>query len=209
MSITNNSIYFDYVKTNPADTEYFLKINFTSQNQNITGFPIWFSSSSSTEKHIASNLTDSVNVSVIISNITSCNIASLTYTPNGSSPYTPEYTCNPITRTITFNTLNINPSAESNEILIEYLYDPELEAYCIPILQSLADIPAWFAIILVVAFCIVLISMVLGIIKLVNDEVIDLNNLNVLPLVLAIISFLFIIGLLVFLYALMIGGLCG
>lgn len=53
--------------------------------------PIWFSSSSNTEKHIASNLSDTVNVTVIF-NVKDCDtIGSITYRTN-SGNYTQNYT---------------------------------------------------------------------------------------------------------------------
>lgn len=52
--------------------------------------PLWFSSSTSTEKHIASNLTDTINATVVI-NVTSCDIDAIKYTSN-SGDYVMTYT---------------------------------------------------------------------------------------------------------------------
>lgn len=57
----NKSIFLDYL-----NSSYFLDNFNLTEGQNRQYSPIWFSSSTSNEKHIASNLTDSVNVTVIL-----------------------------------------------------------------------------------------------------------------------------------------------
>jgi len=125
---------------------------------------------------------------------------------SSNNNYTVKFWCNDTSGNVN-NSMSISFKVDTSNI--NYDFDQDLEPYCIPILQSLADIPTWFGIIIVIVFCIVLIGLVLGIIKLVNDEIITFESIDGLGLALSVITFLFIIGLLVFLYALMIGGLCG
>jgi len=84
--------------------------------------PLWFSSSSDTSKHIASNLTDTVNITVVI-NVLSCeNAGTITYTSD-SGAYTHtylrgKYDCN--NNQATLNIDGIEQATGSNELLIEY-----------------------------------------------------------------------------------------
>jgi len=83
--------------------------------------PIWFAQSTLTEKHIASNLSDTITSDVIFSVSDCSNVGKITYTPNGASSiayYPEDYTCS--NNQVTISSLTINPSAESNVLLIEY-----------------------------------------------------------------------------------------
>lgn len=84
-----------------------------------TNSPLWFSSSSNTIKHIASNLTNTIN-STIVFNVIDCNIASITYVSNSSdTSYSPAYTCS--NNAVTIPLLNgIEQSSNSNVITISY-----------------------------------------------------------------------------------------
>lgn len=95
--------------------------------------PIWFSSSTSTEKHIASNLTQSINATVIF-DVSSCdNLARIDYTSD-TGTYTQAfpgtgYTC--ANNVVTININNIEPAQNSNIIRLTYNYDrQELEGMC-------------------------------------------------------------------------------
>lgn len=89
--------------------------------------PLWFSSSSSTSKHIASNLSQAITANVIIRSENSwgdnCdNINKITYTPEGGTTTTwTGGTAKDVCRSLTTTgyALTINPAANSNELDFE------------------------------------------------------------------------------------------
>jgi len=82
--------------------------------------PLWFSSASSTNKKIASNLTDTINATIVF-NVDSCNIASINYFSNTGAydKLITSYSCSNNMVTIP-NLEGIEPSSSSNEIKILY-----------------------------------------------------------------------------------------
>jgi hypothetical protein len=84
----------------------------------IANYPIYFSSSSYTSKHIAANLSEGINATVII-NVYDCDtVGTISYTPENESSYNPSYTCS--NNQVTFSTLKINPALNSNLLTISY-----------------------------------------------------------------------------------------
>ena len=81
--------------------------------------PLWFSSSTSTQKNIASNLTETIN-STIVFDAVSCSISSVTYvSDSGAISYSPAFTCS--NNMITIPLLDgIEQSTGSNIITIVY-----------------------------------------------------------------------------------------
>jgi len=84
--------------------------------------PLWFSFSSKFSKHIASNLTDSINLSVVLTGINCNRIGTIVYTTD-SGNYTQtwhhgSYTC--LSNSITFNNLLIEPANNSNNFILTY-----------------------------------------------------------------------------------------
>lgn len=81
---------------------------------------IWISSSTNTQKRIASNLSSAINATVYL-NVSICDyVSTITYTPNGESPMTISgFTCIN-NQTLKITNLKINPSASSNVILLTF-----------------------------------------------------------------------------------------
>ncbi len=81
--------------------------------------PLWFSFSTTKEKHIASNLTDTINATVVF-NVRSCDIKFITYTSNSSNTiYEPGYSC--VNNTVTIENLrDIEPAIGSGVLKISY-----------------------------------------------------------------------------------------
>ena len=83
-----------------------------------TKSPLWFSFSTTEEKHIASNLTDTINATIIF-NVRSCDIKSITYISDSGISYGTGYSCN--NKIVTIGVLNyIDPATSSNVLLISY-----------------------------------------------------------------------------------------
>lgn len=83
--------------------------------------PVWFTASSNTQKRIASNLTQNVNVPLIF-NVDNCDtIGNIYLTPKDSAKITYQrgsYSCS--NNQVTISSAQLNPSTESNVIDIEY-----------------------------------------------------------------------------------------
>lgn len=202
---------------NPGDFCYILNNYILEESTPKTNEPFNISKTTVSDivtYSITSDILDSVTIPINL-NLTTAdcdNIGSLTITTKGSVPITYESA----DATSICNQLNdgypviLAFSNDSNEIIIDYLYNPELELYCVPILDALSDIPTWFSIIIVITFMVVLILLTVLIIKVVRSENIniDFKGVDGLGLALSVITFLFIIGLMTFLYIILIGGLC-
>ena len=82
--------------------------------------PIWFSSSSSTEKHIASNLTDTIYNVTTLFNVDTCDAGTIYYTPKdlGIRYKYQSYDCE--NKVVTLILPALAPSSESNVIEITY-----------------------------------------------------------------------------------------
>lgn len=84
--------------------------------------PIYLSSSTNNEKHIANNLTDTIN-NLTVSVTTDCSrITSVSYKSNSGITYTPTYTCVGTTLTTTLNTIEY--AQNSNILYINYATQP-------------------------------------------------------------------------------------
>ena len=87
--------------------------------------PIWFSSSSPTEKHIASNLSETITTTVVMDVRTCSNIGNIKQTsPSGygmtyqNGYFSKDYTCE--NNQVTILNVLLEPSSESNEFIISY-----------------------------------------------------------------------------------------
>jgi hypothetical protein len=132
--------------------------------------PIWISSSTSTEKQISSNLTDTINVSLTF-DVESCNeLKDIKYTANGESQITcnsADYSCN--NNQVTFNSINLNQNI--NLFSIEY---SGTTGICQAGGLTFGDAIALIGVILTVLF----ISVVLGFIIMSFNGTLDLENLK-------------------------------
>jgi hypothetical protein len=110
-----------YLEIGENETIYILNNFNLTEGINREYSPIWFSSSSNTEKHIASNLTDSVNVSVSF-NVDSCeNLGTITYKSN-TGVQTLSFDGRPycLNKVVTISNILIEPATSSNEFDILY-----------------------------------------------------------------------------------------
>jgi uncharacterized integral membrane protein len=142
---TNGSIYSNTnLKNNDGNINFSQGSNnysYVLDNFNLTesipraNSPIWINSHDLTKNqneniHIASNLTDTISNFTVNVNVDDCvNIKSVTLTPNGMSAYTPSYTCDSTTKTLTIIDPIITQSAMSNVISIIYNL-PQLNSFC-------------------------------------------------------------------------------
>lgn len=83
--------------------------------------PVWFSSSTNTNKHIANNASNTIPNLTVLFNVDSCStVGKITYTTNSGTKtvyYPSDYTCSDSIVTIN---LNVEPASSSNELEIEY-----------------------------------------------------------------------------------------
>lgn len=141
---------------------------------------VWFNQSTSTEKHIASNLTESINATITF-NVASCDISSISYTPKNETSYSPTYSCS--SGIVTINNLKINPSSESNILNIVYMSE-----LCV----SMDDT---FDIMIVFLGLIILVSMTMFVVRIVQGHPFDdflqklfyILLISIIPLVLGLI----------------------
>lgn len=158
-----------------------------------TNSPIWFSSSSDIEKHIASNLTDTINVSVYInkSNSYSCNsIKSITYSSN-TGTYKRSYNgndaqdlCSDTTGIISMGNLEIEQASSSGVISISY---ENLLPYCESLQENMGLYGSFFG-------AIILALVVVVVIGIIQQQPIDMKTLilgGVVTLVLGAIFLIF------------------
>lgn len=117
-NLSSNLISGSYNFFNVSNLTILNNFNLSELNPR-DGSPIWISSSNNLEKHIASNLTDSINVTVSI-NVLSCDsLSKIQYKRNQSLVYE-EVSGTCLDNILTINTLQVDPSQESNEIILTY-----------------------------------------------------------------------------------------
>lgn len=115
--------------------------------------PIWFSSTTPTSKLIASNLTNTINTTIVL-NVTNCNIRRITYSThsnNFSSVYNENGTAGALSYTcsnniLTFNNLPIEQASGSNRFSIEY--STEVTDSCDNLMNGLGQFGVWMALII-------------------------------------------------------------
>lgn len=125
VGIDNPSIYFENLTHINGGTET-VTFNITTEgNVTLYGYPIWFSSSSSSTKHIASNLSNTINTTVVLS--VSSNPQYIDYRTDTSSftkrYYQNEWNYSETDKTITIQNIPIEPATGSNEFNISYSPD--------------------------------------------------------------------------------------
>jgi len=109
-----------------GETIYVLDNFNLTEGANRTYSPLWFSYSSSSVKHIASNLTDTINVTTVIS--VAENPAYIYYmSDTGAYNYTltrSNWTYDDTLKIITLNLTGIEPATSSNTLILEYALPP-------------------------------------------------------------------------------------
>lgn len=106
-------------------TQFITNDNSNPINSTQTANGVWFSSSTTTSKHIASNLSQTIDATVIF-DVYSCNIENIAYRSNSSTynaVYTPgQFSCDSSLASprVTLSLTGIEPSANSNELTINY-----------------------------------------------------------------------------------------
>jgi len=173
MNNLSNALIFNtngtvYGSTNIADNDGNINItlppgnaSYVLDNFNLTegvtreNSPLWFSSSSDTSKHIASNLTDTVNITVVI-NVSDCDINRIVYTSHTgiySAVYTSDgsrgadYSWTSCSDGILqLEIYGVEQASGSNVISMEY--DDNLDPYCDNFQEGLGRFGAYFALII-------------------------------------------------------------
>lgn len=133
--------------------------------------PIWFSSSTATSKHVASNLTDTINTTVVLS-VNSCTyIGKITYTSNSGNTTREynhgDYTCS--NNKVTLLNIPIEPATSSNEFTINY--NQGLQSTCSESTSTFSGASGIVGMILTIVF----ISVVLGAFLLSFSGIIDMD----------------------------------
>lgn len=142
------------ITLNPNQYCYVLDNFNLTENQNRANSPLWFSQSSLTEKHIASNLSEVINATVVI-NVDSCKLDTLTYTSD-TGAYTRTYTASELTgnctnKVLTLEISGIEPAVSSNIITVTYEYDhEELSLTCSALIDGFGSFGELLALIVIV-----------------------------------------------------------
>lgn len=206
---SNNSgfTYTGSISINLEPNNYTYVLNNFNLTEGITRqySPVWLSSSTGTEKHIANNLTDSINTTVIVTISISCdNIKSIQYTPKDEAMIIiTNYTC--LSEVLTINNLKINPSNESNILQILWELNPNSKNICISLFGGFANFSSYIPFL----FSLLAIVVVIGIVGLIiyalknRDEGIDFKVIVGFFLIIGIIAITMIVGIII------LDSLCG
>jgi hypothetical protein len=156
--------------------------------------PIWFSSSTNTEKHIASNLSQTINASVIVD--TNCASISSGIYRSDTGLYNHTYTRTELRAIcsgnhLTFTNIEIEPATASNIFYLTYnSYTDETIGVCSYLNDALITFTTFFSIIVLVFMVGIILMMVMGI--EINLPGIELSG--VVPLIITIVISGILIG---------------
>jgi hypothetical protein len=110
------------ITLNPNEYCYVLDNFNLTEGINREYSPIWFSSSTDTEKHVASNLTEPISIQVNFDVATCESLGAIRYKSDTGAYsqdfYPSDYSCN--NNVVTINSVTIETASNSNEFLIEY-----------------------------------------------------------------------------------------
>lgn len=163
--------------------------------------PIWISSTTGIEKNIASNLSDTINITgVFTSSLTCSNILSIRYTPKDGSTITiTNYTC--LNKVVTIYNLNINPSSSSNILQFLQEYSEDTRDICNNMFVGYAlffsNAPLFLSL-----FAIIVIIGIIGLIyyAVKNPEItenLDFKSVIIFSLALGIIAISAVVGIII------------